>query len=522
MEKSYYYDRARVSTVQELISTALESYPDKNYCRYLVDGEIVAKTYGDLGEDLQKIESYIADTGAQHVGLLGATSYAWLCVLMACLHSGVPAVPLDALLPDDDLVRLIEHADVDLLFCDERFHDLSDSLGQTLCYLDADGEGSLVHEIDRVKDAPSHSPVTADKDDLAMIVYTSGTTGREKGVMLSQENLAAASHYSASVVAPIPNSQTFVLLPNNHVYTITTIFLSGLFFGRCSCLNDSIYNALVNLNRYDVDRLEAVPAVVRLIKGEIDAQLEDDGITSLEAVPREHRAKIVEKVKQNLGQLQAIVCGGAPLDPAYIHFFKLLGIQLQAGYGITEASPLISSQVENHIDYNRAHSVGRPGVCCTVKIVDGEIWVSGTNVMLGYYKDPQGTAEAVTEDGWLKTGDLGHMDEEGFLYITGRKKNLIILGNGENVSPEELEMLFNDSEQIHAIVVSGDADLDIIQAEVYPAQASVDARGLEETKALINQEISDKNQKLPLYKQIKLVTFRDKPFETTTSMKIKR
>jgi long-subunit acyl-CoA synthetase (AMP-forming) len=142
--------------------------------------------------------------------------------------------------------------------------------------------------------------------------------------------------------------------------------------------------------------------------------------------------------------------------------------------------------------------------------------------MLGYYKDPASTAEILTPDGWLKTGDIGYVDEEGFLYITGRKKNLIILGNGENVSPEELELMFADCGDIQDIVVSADCDLDIIQAEVLPAKSIVEAKGLEGTKALINQEINDKNQNLPLYKQIKLVTFRDKPFETTTSMKIKR
>ena len=527
MIKSYYYDRPRVSTIQALVDSALQSYPDKNYCAYLTDGEIAVKTYADLGNDIAKIEAYIAQTGARHVGLLGATTYAWLAVLMACLHCGVPAVPLDALLPEEDLIALAHHADVNLLFCDQKFSPLKDKLKAqtactTCCLLDIDGEGSLAVEMARYADAPRAEPSPAGKDDLALIVYTSGTTGQEKGVMLSQGNLAAASHYSASVVAPIRDSHAFVVLPNNHVYTITTIFLNTLFFGRCMCLNDSIYNTMVNLNKYDIDHLEAVPAVVRLIKGEIDKQLADAGITSLEAMVPEERTHVVEGIKQRLGKLRTIVCGGAPLDASYVHFFKLLGIELQLGYGLAEASPLISSQVANHIDYHRAHSVGRPGVCCEVKIVGGEIWVRGDNVMLGYYKDPASTAEILTPDGWLKTGDIGHVDEEGFLYVTGRKKNLIILGNGENVSPEELELMFADSGDIQDIVVTGDLDLDIIQAEVLPSRESVTVVGLEETKALINQEINDKNQNLPLYKQIKLVTFRDKPFETTTSMKIKR
>ena len=520
MDKPYYHERTRYGTVAELIDAALESYTDEDYCEYLIDGQIAAKTYNDLSDDLKKIEAYIAHTGARHVGLLGATSYQWLAVLMACLHSGIPAVPLDALLPMGDLAYLIGHADIDLLFCDAKFHSLGAACDM-VCYLDTDGEGSLVSDLKQYADTRAAAPVVG-ADDLALIVYTSGTTGQPKGVMLSQGNLAAASYYSACVVAPIPHSHLLVLLPNNHVYTITIIFLTGLFFGRCMCLNDSIYNTLANLNRFGVNRLVAVPAVMRLIKGEIDSQLKVAGITSLEAVPSEQRTKVVDGIRQKLGKLASIVCGGAPLDASYVHFFKLLGIQLQLGYGMAEAAPLISSQVENRIDYNRAHSVGRPGVCCEVKIVNDEIWVCGDNVMLGYYKDASATSEILTEDGWLKTGDTGYVDEEGFLYVTGRKKNLIILGNGENVSPEELEMLFATSDHIQDIVVTGDPGLDIIQAEVYPGRESVKTLGLEETKTLINQEITDTNQNLPLYKQIKLVTFRDKPFETTTSMKIKR
>jgi len=525
MDEPYYYERMHISTIAELVDITLALYPDKGYCQYIVGSDIVTKTYGDLKSDIAKIESYLVRSGARHVGLLGATSYEWLSVLMACLHSGIVAVPLDALLPDEDLAYLIGHADVDLLFCDTKFSALSQQLGSNDCcetvrFLDADGEGSLRFEMD--EQTLYDGPPVLNKDDLALIVYTSGTTGHPKGVMLSQGNLAAATYYSAAVVDPVPNSRMLVVLPNNHVYTITIIFLTGFFFARCMCLNDSIYHTMINLNRFDANRLVAVPAVVRLLKGEIDKQLLAQGITSLESLPPEQRTAIVAGIKQHLGKLHSIVCGGAPLDASYVHFFKLLGIQLQLGYGMAEAAPLISSQVENRIDYHRAHSVGRPGVCCEVDIVDGEIWVKGANVMLGYYKDPVSTADIITDDGWLKTGDLGYIDEEGFLYVTGRKKNLIILGNGENVSPEELEMLFADSRLIQDILVSGNSDLDIIQADIYPLPATVNVKGLEETKVLINQEISDKNQNLPLYKQIKLVTFRDQPFETTTSMKIKR
>jgi len=527
MDETYYYKRTHVNTVQELINRAAESYPHESYCKYLVDGEIFAKTYGEMKEDIQRIETYISRIGVKHIGLLGATSYTWLSVLMACLHFGVPVVPLDALLPEDDLAYLIEHADVDLLICDKKFQGLSRKLGTgnkcgTICYLDVDGEGSLSFELDKQADTPYIEPCTVDKNALALIVYTSGTEGRTKGVMLSQGNLAAASHYGASVVETIPDSHSLVLLPNNHVYTITNTFLTAFYFGTCLCLNDSIYNTFINLKKYKVNRLVAVPAVIRMIKIEIDNQLKGIGIRSLETLPLERRTKIAERIKPKLGNVRTIVCGGAPLDPAYVNFFKLLDIQLQAGYGMTETAAVISSQVENRIDYNRARSVGKPGVCCKLKIVNGEIWVSGENVMLGYYKDPECTAEILTEDGWLKTGDIGYLDKEGFLYIIGRFKNLIILGNGENVSPEELEMLFIDCEHIQDIIVSGDTDLDVIQAEVYPAAASVHALGLAETKALINQEINDKNQGLPIYKQIKLVIFKDKSFEKTTSMKIKR
>ena len=528
MGKPFYHTRTiHADTIQSLIEQSVAKFRKYPWCDYVADGKNVSKSYGDMMSNIQKIETFMSDAGAKHVGLLGATSYQWLSVMMACLHGGVVVVPLDAQLSDDDLLYQIEHADLEILFCDTKFRGLAgkvkkDGKCKIFCYLDEDGEGGLLHETNKRAGAPYVPPATANKNDLAMIVYTSGTTGVPKGVMLSQENLAASALYGASVVDVPVGSRLLVILPNNHMYTIGHCFLTLFYFGADMCLNDSIYNTFNNIKKYKIDLIVAVPAVMRLFKMEIDNQLRSAGYGPLDTLDRIRRALVTAAIKKKIGSnLNSIVCGGAPLDPSYVHYFKLLGIQLQSGYGMTETAPLISCQVKDHIDYSRADSVGQPGVCCEVKIVDGEIRVSGTNVMLGYYKDPESTAEALS-DGWLKTGDLGHLDDEGFLYITGRKKNLIILGNGENVAPEELEMMFNGSRNIDGIVVAANEELDIITAEIHPAKSAVEKMGLEEVQAQIRQEVKEKNQNLPIYKQIKLVTFRDQPFKMTTTMKIKR
>ncbi|MCL1873771.1 MAG: AMP-binding protein [Clostridiales bacterium] len=527
MAKPFYHTRMNADTIQSLIENVVEKYSNNAYCIYVAEGETVTKTYGEMMSNIERIETYLFDSGVKHVGLLGATSYHWLCVFMACLHAGVVIVPLDALLPDDDLIFQIEHADIEILFCDEKFQSLSEKINKdgkckSFCYLDQDGEGSLSFAMNKQASRPHISPPVLDKQDFAMIVYTSGATGEPKGVMLSQENLVAASHYGAAVVDTPIGARLLVLLPNNHMFTIGHCFLTPLFFGAGLFLNDSIYNTFNNIKKHKIDFIVAVPAVIRLFKNEIDIQLKKAGFGPIESMDKIRRALVTTAIRKKIGSnLQSIVCGGAPLDQMYVHFFKLLGIQLQGGYGMTECAPLISCQVKNHLDYSRADSVGRPGVCCQAKIVDGEIWVSGINVMLGYYKDPDATS-ATLLDGWLRTGDLGRLDEEGFLYVTGRIKNLMILSNGENVSPEELEMLFDKCRYVDGVIVSANDDLDIIAAEVYPAQAAVEEMGLEKIQSLIREEVKDINQNLPIYKQIKLVTFRDQPFERTTTLKIKR
>jgi len=565
VSKAFYFDRDYADTVQSLIARTAQLYGKHPFCEYVEGGKNVVKSYQNMMDDVQRIEAYLAEAGVRHVGLLGATSYQWLCVFMACLYSGIVVVPMDTLLSSEDLLYQIRHSDTELLFCDEKFGNLSEELTQEdkckkLCYLDTLGESSLAQELSTrlvrpCENAPStvipgltrnldqqfkipgqaHNdvftqsvvaqaaePAAVDKRDLAMIVYTSGTTGVPKGVMLSQENLAAAAHYGSAVVDTPLVSRLLVILPNNHVFTIGHCFLTPLYFGGSLCLNDSILNTFTNLTKYKVDFLVVVPAVMRIFKQQIENQLNEAGVGPLESLGKIKLALVTKAIRAKIGpNLKSVVCGGAPLDPALVHYFKLLDIQLQSGYGMTECAPLISCQVKDHIDYDRADSVGVPGVCIDAKIIDGEIQVSGKNVMLGYYKDPQSTAEVLV-DGWLKTGDLGYLDDEGFLYVTGRRKNLIILGNGENVSPEELEMLFDDCTYIDSMIVYPNVELDIICAEIYPDEKAVEKLGLEKVQELIRDVVKEVNQKLPIYKNIKLVNFRDTPFEKTTTLKIKR
>ncbi|MCL1790681.1 MAG: AMP-binding protein, partial [Peptococcaceae bacterium] len=379
------------------------------------------------------------------------------------------------------------------------------------------------YETNRFTNAAYSAPPVLNGPELAMIVYTSGTSGKPKAVMLSQRNLSSAAHYGSSIIDVNVGDHLLVLLPNHHMYTIGHCFLSAMFVGGALCLNDSIYNTFSNIKKFNIDIIVVVPAVMRLFKNEIQSQLRRAGFGPLDSLNKVKRALVTTLIRKRIGpNLKQIVCGGAPLDPSYVAFFKLLDIELLAGYGMTECAPLISCQVYRHVDFQRPDSVGRPGVCCEAKIVDREIWVSGEHVMLGYYKDPDETAKALTDEGWLKTGDIGHLDEEGFLYITGRLKNLIILGNGENVSPEELEAMFDDSQNIDGIIVSANNDLDIISAEIHPAKTVVDSMGLEQAQTLIRQEVKEQNKNLPLYKQIQIINFREQPFEKTSSLKIKR
>jgi long-chain acyl-CoA synthetase len=385
----------------------------------------------------------------------------------------------------------------------------------------------------------SFASVVIDPDALCAILFTSGTTGANKGVMLTPRNITAVVHgaYSLHSLPPVSLS----VLPINHSYEFNLHVLGAIFGGITLCFNDSMKHVRENLGRFRPEMTLMVPMIVEALFKNIWREAEKNHLAThlrygiwlsnaLRRVGIDLRHYYFIPVIQSLGgKLNMIVCGGAPLRPEVVKGMGDLGIEVYNGYGITECSPLISS---NCALANIPGSVGIPIPCVSVRIDspdsdgNGEIQVKGDNVMVGYYKDADATARSFTPDGWFKTGDLGHLGRRNALFITGRQKNLIILPNGKNVQPEELEEhLLASIDYLKEVVVHASRDeagVEHIVATAFLDTTFVQVVGPDEAEARFRADVARHNRKLAGYKQIHHARVRDCEFTKTSTQKIKR
>ena len=499
-----------VRTLRDIIRHGAEAYGSQTAFRYKVKKEIVDRTYLDVDRDSMAVSRMVESMGMEgkHIALIGTTTYQWIVSYFGIVGSGSVAVPIDAQLPADAVCELLERADVEMLVFDEIRRDVAEAVKEkcpSVRYIvtmqaeeAADGVQSLsmltaLHAGEYEKEL--------DGGQLATILFTSGTTGKSKGVMLSHRNLV---DNAVCLDMKIPaGTISMTLLPINHVYCLTMDIIKGLHIGLVICINDSIMHVQRNMKLFKPEIVLLVPLVIESIYG----KLKDAG----SLIPK----KMVAKAAFG-GNLRIICSGGAYLDPDYVDKFKEYGITILQGYGMTECSPVISTNLEWE---NKKGSVGKLLPNCEAKVVDEEIWVRGSSVMQGYYKMPEQTAETL-EDGWLKTGDLGYVDEDDFVYITGRRKNLIILANGENVSPEELENQLSRSALVKEILVR-EKDK-VIEAEIFPDYEYAKKKHVKDIQGKLQELVDGFNQDMPVYKRIYSLIVRETEFEKTPSKKIKR
>ena len=499
-----------VRTLRDIIRHGAEAYGSQTAFRYKVKKEIVDRTYLDVDRDSMAVSRMVESMGMEgkHIALIGTTTYQWIVSYFGIVGSGSVAVPIDAQLPADAVCELLERADVEMLVFDEIRRDVAEAVKEkcpSVRYIlsmqaeeAADGVQSLsmltaLHAGEYEKEL--------DGGQLATILFTSGTTGKSKGVMLSHRNLV---DNAVCLDMKIPaGTISMTLLPINHVYCLTMDIIKGLHIGLVICINDSIMHVQRNMKLFKPEIVLLVPLVIESIYG----KLKDAG----SLIPK----KMVAKAAFG-GNLRIICSGGAYLDPDYVDKFKEYGITILQGYGMTECSPVISTNLEWE---NKKGSVGKLLPNCEAKVVGEEIWVRGSSVMQGYYKMPEQTAETL-EDGWLKTGDLGYVDEDDFVYITGRRKNLIILANGENVSPEELENQLSRSALVKEILVR-EKDK-VIEAEIFPDYEYAKKKHVKDIQGRLQELVDGFNQDMPVYKRIYSLIVRETEFEKTPSKKIKR
>lgn len=501
---------SKITTVKGLLDEAARTYGDHPAICQKAGGEVASKSYAELRSDsmafgraMQKL-----DLPKFHVALVGPTSYEWVAAYLGTAISGGVAVPMDRELPRGDLCDQLDRADVDVLVYDEMYADLAreaqrqcPKIKALLC-MQEDGENPSVRRCFTQDAGELDTDVRPEQ--MCAILFTSGTTGKSKGVMLSHANLID------NVTCIDQNSlhvhKTLTLLPIHHAYCFTCDILLAMYLGATVCINDSIMHLDRNLQLFKPDTILVVPMIAQSMYYKVSQAVKaNPGV----APPLVAKAALG-------GNLTTIYCGGAYLDPKYILGFKELGIEMLQGYGMTECSPRISTNLQWS---DKTDSVGKILPGCEVRAVDGEIWVKSPSVMMGYYNNEAATAETM-EDGWLKTGDLGYADDEGYLYVTGRMKNLIILSNGENVSPEELENKLSTNPIVGEVLVYEENNA--ITAEMFPSAEAAKAMGVAEPDPYIRKLVDTLNSEMPPAKRIVNVKIRDTEFEKTTSRKIKR
>ena len=476
-------ETAELHTLQDLLVLSAGERPNKVWLREKAGKDIAEKRFGEMLADCRRVSSYLRRQGEcpVHAGLVGASSIAYLTCLFGTVIDGNVAVPIDPQLSAGEIADNLNRADVTVLFYDARFQALADSIKETcpqivscVCFTAGEGRLALPELLERESEAELR-PV--EPDQCACILYTSDNEGSAEDVLLS-------------------------VLPIHHAYCLTCDVLLSLRYGATLCINDSPMRLVQNIKLFKPTMLLLVPLIADTIYRRIMAEKKKNPLLPLRMAGRAVFGK----------DLRVIFCGGAYLAPELSKAYEKMGYPILQGYGMTECSPRITSS--SQADPSTGEDVGRVVKNCAVRIEDGEILAKSLSVMLGYYKNPEATAEMFTEDGWLKTGDLGYVKDQR-VYITGRKKNLIILSNGENVSPEELENRFAGSEWMAEIMVYSEEEQ--ITAEVYPFPEYADR-----AEALFRKKVEEINKKVSPAKRIVRLRLRDREFEKTTSRKVKR
>lgn len=504
-------NKTNVKTLRDLYERSAELYGDGIFLKEKNGKEITEKTFNDFRTDCHKLANYLlTETDKKfHAAVIGPTSYAYLVSYFGSVSTKNPIVPLDAQLPCPDLCELLQRADISVFFYDTKYTPMIDAVKANcpdvkyyIPLQETEGVISTEKIISEYKEAENLP--TIDENDLAAIVYTSGTTGKSKGVMLTHGNLIDNAMCCEN--ESTPEESLLSVLPIHHVYCFTCDILLSLRYGTTICVNDSMMRIGMNLKLFQPTIILLVPMIAETILKQIKA--------ASAAKPEIPPAMIAQAVFG--GRLKGIYSGGAYLAPEILNAYKELGIPMSQGYGMTECSPRITSSIFTDESFG---DVGTVVKGCEIKIDDGEIVVKSPSVMKGYYKDPEATAEVLSEDGWLHTGDLGYV-ENNRIFITGRKKNLIILSNGENVSPEEIENKFAGKDMVAEVMVY--AEEGFITAEIFPSKEYFGDKSSDEIKTEISELIKMINTTVTSAKTIRKIRIRKEEFDKTTSKKIRR
>lgn len=522
-KKYPYYSVAEPADLKELVNFCSAEFAEKTAFHYM-DNEIeVKKSFTQLKKDIEAYGTYLYSLGLRnsHIALIGDNCYEWIVAYFATVNGGNVVIPIDKQLPVEDIEKLLKKSDASAILYTHAYSKVTGIEGVEHIALDSFSDAAAKGKALIEAGNSEFTDYKIDSKKMCAIVFTSGTTSEPKGVMLSQHNLMRDAIISSQNLL-VPEG-TVCILPLYHTFGFMAGVLCQMLKGYPVFLNNNLRRVIDDIKIARPRHVAVVPMLLKVFYKQIWGNIRKSGkeklfktmikvSNALLKVNIDVRRKLFGKVIEAFGgRLEMLITGGSPIDEKLVQGFEEIGIKIVNGYGITECSPIVATMRNEHF---APASVGaiQPGL--EARVVDGEIQLKGETVFSGYYKDPEATAAAFDGE-WFRTGDLGEIDKDGLLYITGRLKNLIILSNGKNVAPEELETkLLENVEEINEVVVY--AENDRIAAEIYPNEEG------EKTKSIIKSKILELNRNMPSFKQIAITKFRNTEFPKTTTKKIKR
>lgn len=561
-QKNKIYEEIHVDNFREFLDHTTKEFANRNAFSYKKDAtsknpEYVNVTFKKHHEDVKAFSTKLLSMGLQgkRVAIISHNQYQWPVSYMAINTGDMVCVPLDYLLPENEIENLLIRSHAEAIIFDGKFLDIFKNIKNKNTtnlkyYINMN---SNEHEEDilsfwklleegyslRENGNTSYDKIEIDNDKMSILLFTSGTTDIAKAVMLSQRNICSNVSAMTTLIKYEEGDKVLSFLPLHHTFECTATYLFCYFVGFNICYCDGLKHIAKNLVEYKISGMVCVPAVLEVMYRQIWKTIKQKKLSFavkmmltisnfLLLFHIDIRRKLFKSILEPLGgRLRTIIYGSASADKKVIKFFNSIGVRMIQGYGLTETSPVISCESDK---YQKPGSAGRPLFCEDVQIVDkdengiGEIIVKGPNVMLGYYENEEKTKE-VLMDGYFHTGDLGYIDKDGYLFITGRKKDMIVLKNGKKIFPQELEILLNESPYIvESFVYLSPHETDKLCTKLVYNVENDDFKNKteEEIYEILKQEVKKVNTQTPTYKNIRGVTITTKPLIKTTTQKIKR
>lgn len=560
------YEVDEIKNFRELVNRSADKYPKNVAYKFKQNlgksnQRIVEKTYEEVRKEVQSLGTMLLKLGLENkkIALIGSNRYEWCESYFAITTSNMVVVPLDKALPNKEIKSLIERSKADAVIYENKyseiFKELKNENNQTLKYyinmdLTQKEDGiisfkELVNEGRKLLEQgdTSYSTIKVDNKKMSILIFTSGTTNMSKGVMLSQQNITSNIIAMAKMSKMYPTDTLLSFLPMHHTFECTITFLYGYYSGATVAFCDGLKYIAKNLIEYKISVFVAVPLVLETIYKKIQKGIKDQGkeklVNMMSKIANfllifhiDIRRKVFKSVLDQLGgNLRIAYFGAAAMDRNVIKGYNNLGIDTVQGYGLTETSPLLAAETDKE---HCPGSVGMAPFNVELKLEDvdengvGEIVAKGPNVMLGYYENPEATKE-VMKGGWFHTGDLGYYNKDGYLFITGRKKEVIVLKNGENVFPSEIEFLVNKLPYVVESIVfpreNSKGEIAVGVKVVYDKDLIKEKFGEKtekEYKILVWEDIKEINQNLSQFKKLKELIITTESLEKTTTQKIKR